>query len=392
MYGNEASPVSTEVSERMPHEVYRRLTADIPELSRRVADIVHQDLPSYRIFDSEDARRAVERNMEAALHALSALNPHPADDFEAIDRTIVERFEANVESDEVVRAFAMCIWQIHQRYLEICQDLLLSGPIILDGSSVLWQLGNEITTHVVTTYSRLNLQRSLADMQARAALVRRLLTGLATPKELTASAFGPDGRYAAVRCMSRDSIGLEVKEMLEDTGSTPDTHAMLALVDGECMGVVADVPQAPQGVLVAMGPFVPSPEIPRSFVVADKVAHVAHHLRRRGVQSAETLTWRLGSADEPEIAAILRSKYLDPLRHEGEFGTDIEHSLRTLLANGMDLARTAKALNVHINTLRHRLRRFSEITGANLDRTTTLIELTWVFQLGAMPRWTPRFG
>ncbi len=82
--------------------------------------MVHHDLPSYRIFGVEDARQAVERNMEAAIHALSTLEPRPADDFAAIDRTILDRFEAGVVSDEVVRAFALCIWQIRQRYLEIC--------------------------------------------------------------------------------------------------------------------------------------------------------------------------------------------------------------------------------------------------------------------------------
>jgi putative transposase len=42
-----------------------------------------------------------------------------------------------------------------------------------------------------------------------------------------------------------------------------------------------------------------------------------------------------------------------------------------------NVARAAEALVVHQNTLRYRLARFAEITGANLDSTDTLLEVTW---------------
>jgi DNA-binding PucR family transcriptional regulator len=35
---------------------------------------------------------------------------------------------------------------------------------------------------------------------------------------------------------------------------------------------------------------------------------------------------------------------------------------------------------VHPNTLRHRLRRFEEATGANLRRPTDLVELWWALE------------
>ena len=40
----------------------------------------------------------------------------------------------------------------------------------------------------------------------------------------------------------------------------------------------------------------------------------------------------------------------------------------------------ARALHVHPNTLRHRLRRFEEATGAALRRPTDLVELWWALE------------
>jgi DNA-binding PucR family transcriptional regulator len=46
----------------------------------------------------------------------------------------------------------------------------------------------------------------------------------------------------------------------------------------------------------------------------------------------------------------------------------------------MHIDETAGALHVHPNTLRHRLRRFEEATGANLRQPSDLIELWWALE------------
>ena len=41
---------------------------------------------------------------------------------------------------------------------------------------------------------------------------------------------------------------------------------------------------------------------------------------------------------------------------------------------------TARALHVHPNTLRHRLKRFEELTGASLRNATEVMELWWALE------------
>jgi DNA-binding PucR family transcriptional regulator len=68
----------------------------------------------------------------------------------------------------------------------------------------------------------------------------------------------------------------------------------------------------------------------------------------------------------------------------GAFGTEVLRSLRTYLANDQSVEATAAALFVHPNTLRHRLARFEETTGACLRNVDRLTEVWWALQLDAL--------
>ena len=74
------------------------------------------------------------------------------------------------------------------------------------------------------------------------------------------------------------------------------------------------------------------------------------------------------------------ARYLEPLAAMGRHGGEIEATLRVWLDNGMRIDDTAKALHVHPNTLRHRLRRFEEATGASLRSATEVMELWWALE------------
>jgi DNA-binding PucR family transcriptional regulator len=64
----------------------------------------------------------------------------------------------------------------------------------------------------------------------------------------------------------------------------------------------------------------------------------------------------------------LAHKLLDPLLTYGQGGQgDLFHTLRTYLDNNLSPARTAEALYVHLNTVKYRLRRITELLGMSLD-------------------------
>ena len=365
--------------------VLERLTADLPALSALVADLVHREQESYREISNESLYLAVHRNMQTAVRVLRNRPAHPRQHFDQVTHTIRERHQAGIPMEEAVRAFALCIWQIHQRFLEVCTELGIDQQQVLDGSNALWRLGDAITTQVVTVYNDLDLQRMLLDAQRRADLVRRLLAGLLSTAELKELGLELTGRYAAVRCTSALGLTVADQRLLEESGSQPGRQAVLAIVEGECLGLVACPPQPPVGVLVAMGVPVQLSEVSRSFEIADRVSHVARHAGLTGVQALEDLSWRVAAVDQPELVTLLRRRILEPLEAEGVFGAELEASVRSYLEQGMSIPRAAADQNLHVNTMRYRLRRFEEVTGMSLTDPADLVDVIWVLSIGNLP-------
>jgi putative transposase len=254
----------------------------------------------------------------------------------------------------------------------------------------LWWLEDTITDKVVTVYNKLDIEQQIIDYQQRSNLVRRLLTGKASPSDIKTAFLNPGVSYTAARCVSENGFTSSDQRWLEASGSLPNHRAVLALIDDEYIGVMAREPKLPGGVLVALGPKSLLADLTQSFDVADRVCHVSMFLGLTGIQTLESLSWRVAAVDKPLLAASMRKRYLDPIRAQGSFGKDIEMSMRSYFTHDMNLATTAHALNLHVNTLRYRIRRFSEITGVDLNRHEDQFNVLWAFELSEIPDWHPR--
>jgi DNA-binding PucR family transcriptional regulator len=79
----------------------------------------------------------------------------------------------------------------------------------------------------------------------------------------------------------------------------------------------------------------------------------------------------------------LRRRYLEPLAAANSTSELIE-TLRTYLACGMHVERTATRLFVHQNTVRYRIARVEELTGTSLADIEVLCEVWWALELSAM--------
>jgi DNA-binding PucR family transcriptional regulator len=85
-------------------------------------------------------------------------------------------------------------------------------------------------------------------------------------------------------------------------------------------------------------------------------------------------------ADESEIGDLLVDRYLQPLSTVPDLRDAMEETLRIFFANGLSLKRTAQMLRIHPNTVRYRLRRFEEITEADLADTEVLFRVWWAVE------------
>jgi DNA-binding PucR family transcriptional regulator len=85
-------------------------------------------------------------------------------------------------------------------------------------------------------------------------------------------------------------------------------------------------------------------------------------------------------AAEDELGELLVRRYLRPLEKLGARAGAVLETVAAFIEHGLSVKATAEALDVHQNTVRYRLGRFEELTGASLERPVTAFEVWWAMQ------------
>lgn len=377
--------MSTQRRVDVPERVITELENDLEHLNDLTVNRVLDELASYASVEPAALQVSVGRNLAIAVRALRAGVPPRVGDLDEAEQTTRERFGVGIPVEEILRAFRISISIIQEQFVERCFANEVPAEQTLAGSGLLWAVGDLFMTRVVTAYHNFEFDNAVQDAQRRTDHVRALLAGHLNLAEsasmLAAYRIDPDGQYAAVRCVVRGGSPERLRREIEGAGSQRERPGLVAVDGGECIGVLARRPGEVSGEVIGVGPLVALRDIASSFAMASRCCDVARRSYTSGVFGLEDLTWRLAAADQPEVTAYLRKRYLDPLRAEGDFGMVLEATARAYLAQSRNVARTAEELVLHVNTLRYRIRRFEELTTSSLDSPDTLVELHWTFEM-----------
>ena len=357
------------------------LGESLPELAVSTCDQIYAELDSYVDIPSDALTAAVNRNLRTAMDALrSGLVPHPAH-LDGAAQTARERFEAGVPVEEIVRGFRISIALIHERFVDLAVTLGLTAEATVAGVRLMWGVADAFTTRIITEYHALEVDTALRDAQRRVTAVRALLAG-EDVDDVTLAELDAAAPYAAIRCEVDDEASAEsLRRRLEEAGSLPSSAALVVVDAGQCRGLVARRPEVAEA--VGIGPFGRLDDLPRSDRVARQSLRLARRLGRSGPQGIEELGWRLAAAGRPDVGQHYADMFLTPLDAEGDFGGELKAAVRAWLANGRSIPRAAGALRVHVNTMRYRLSRFTDLTGCDLDDPDDLVGVTWALELGA---------
>jgi len=213
-----------------------------------------------------------------------------------------------------------------------------------------------------------------------------MLDGTLAPVEAEsrAAAYGllPGARYVALRGRPSPEGDLgELQRAVELSGGSDAGGPLVAVLDGDLWGLVSRAPaiEPGQGV-VGLGVAADLSEAHTSFKLAGRALETAIAFGLAGVVSIDDLSLKPVILSEAHLGERLVRRYLDPLGELGEFGRTLEHTVQEYLASGMRIDESAKTLIVHPNTLRHRLDRFHQLTGADLRRTEDVIEVWWALE------------
>jgi hypothetical protein len=341
------------------------------------------ELPSYANLRPEALRPGVVTIVRLSLAAFHQRRSATSADLEEAERTGENRAHVGVPVDEMLRAFrigAQEVWA-HQHDQGIREGL--DEATLLEVAQAAWEWTDLAMAHAAKTHRKVELELASHDLEQRANLLRSILFGSlgASELQLQAVAYGlvPDRTYRPFRARvaSPSSVHDLERAIL---ASVESRTVLVGQVDGDLAGVVPRRPAIRCGGVVGLGPPAKLIELEPAFQLASSALEVAAAFGMQGVFDLDDLALRAAVFHEHYVGDRLIERYAQPLDGLGAFGRTIESTLKAFFRHGMHIEPTAKSLFVHPNTLRHRLRRFEEITGADLGSTEDLFRVWWALE------------
>jgi PucR C-terminal helix-turn-helix domain len=362
----------------MPEAVGRLVTDIEAELDLLVDGIVvriRDEVPDFRRLPATTLARAVRGNVGRALAALHDLRPPTPDELERAAQVGRERAEQGLSVDAVLHAYRISISAVWSRFGELARERGTNVTSVLAFSETLWLWGDAVMEVVGQAHREVELQLAREEQQRRDAFVLAVLLGTIDVAELSRESGGygldPEREYVAFRARALEG------------GATPRRIAsdgLTTALDHDLVGLSAQATTPLPGVVVGVGPPARLAALPAAFAMASRALQTALAFGQEGVFSLADLSIRPAILADEALGAAFTGRHLEPLQALGRLGAELEDTLRVWFEQEMRIEETAKALHVHSNTLRHRLRRFEETTGANLRRPDDLIELWWALE------------
>jgi hypothetical protein len=372
--------------------LFDALLSEEEVLGRRVREAMQAQLPAYRDLapqaleqlDSE-VRMEVERVLRSARAGRAALDDRELAELAAIGE---RRAQQGVPVADVLRA-----WRIGIEVV-VAYAREASGPLGIDDADVLefvqstlaWSDVAMVT--VAGAHRKAELALAIAAEEERAIFVGGVLFGTIPTTELRvrAEAHGldPAAEYFAFKArFVENGAPLKQKQALGLGVPGQRCRGLTATVDGGVAGFLIEPPPRDVDGVVGFGPPRLLEHLVESYGLAARALMTAEACGYHGAYDITSLGLRAAVAVDKQMGESLRKRYLEPLDAGGSAG-EIAATLRAYLACGMHVETTATKLFVHHNTVRYRLARFEELTGASLRDTEALFELWWALEFSSM--------
>ena len=366
--------------------VVARLEAADEQVATTALGALRKVLPSYRDVSDEALKASALRNSASARKTLLARRlPGDAELAEAAVAA-GERADQGVYVQDVLTAYRLSIHQIREFLTEAATAAGCAPAVTLEMVQLLWALADAVGVRLATVHRDAEIEIARHGERQRAEFLRGLVFGSVAPAEIRrlgpAYHLTPDLRYVALR--GRPAPGTSPEQLVRAITAAVRAggqHGFVDILEGDVVGVA---PRAPEldgfPGTVGVGPPADLSGIEPSFATASRVLEVAERFGIPGVYRLEDLSLRVAVAAEDELGELLVRRYLRPLEKLGVRAPAVLETVAAFIEHGLSVKATAEALDVHQNTVRYRLGRFEELTGASLERPVTAFEVWWAMQ------------
>lgn len=367
----------------------RRLLPEADQLGLRIAERLREEIPFYAGNAVLGFDEVVTSCTDNVRHILGRLGGETATDLDRPRLTGTTRADQGAPYAAVLQAFRIggrFIWEtLVERADPEARDVLLRA------AADIWAVTDDLAASVTDAYRAALADRARRDGQMRAVLVGTLLDGESTGAEQaweTAGILdlGGAGEFVVV-CAESPTAGAEGLPDVERVLRRSNVASAWRLEHGHQEGIVGlragfGIAELLERVTeLAQGRVGTSAVVPRLEDVQEgrRQARMAcaaaspgsHDVVRFGERPLAVLL-----ASTPEQARALVDAVLAPvLDLAPDDRAVVLDTARAWLEAGGSTSTAAKALHVHRNTVRYRIRRLEEVTGRDLARPVDAAEL-----------------
>lgn len=298
---------------------------------------------------------------------------------EGTKRATKVRAEEGVPVESMMRALHIGADELW-RGLEQAADRLSIPSVVARRASAAMQDGiSEMMTWVATAYAEFDLDRSREDHRRRERVFQDILQGTATEARLLAHGLTIEETYLPIR--ARAMAATNSADMERTLLRFAAEHGgLVTSVAGDVAGILVGSPPHLADALIGVGPPSLLAQIARGFQLASRILETATAFGLHGRFDLAALGARVAIHAELELGATVMAQYVTPVTALGEFGRQLLTTVEAFIRNGMRHETTAQWLHIHRNTLRYRLDRYAELTGADLRSGEDLMHVWWALQ------------
>jgi hypothetical protein len=362
------------------------LVADREPLTERIRKSIRAGLPAYRKVSDRELDWGFRIDLDGTLRAARAGHESVTDEQLAALAAVGDaRAQEGIPIADVLLAWRIGVQFVGERATEIRPQLDISEAEMLRFVRALIAASDRAMAIIASAHRTADLELATRQHERHVAVVREALLGTIAPVVARAHAescgIDVSREYVAIRADDLPEERTQRERQLGFQGTLTPRLGLAAMIDDDLAGFLLRPPASEIPFAVAVGPPRPIERLTESFELATRTLATMRAFDIVGVYDLEALGVLPAIVADRAVGDALVRRYLEPLAGSQ---AEIAASLRVLFESDMHVERAAEQLFVHPNTLRYRIGRFEEMTGANLRHSRSALEVWWALQRDAL--------
>jgi PucR C-terminal helix-turn-helix domain len=308
--------------------------------------------PDVAALPEAEVRRHTQAMIDASAAAFARGGEVREEDLSAAERLGADRARQGVPVAALLDGFQAGRTQIVRLLIERGRAAGLSGDDLLEGVTRIDAIATALEHRMVHAHRIAELEMAWTTRDSAVQRLRQLLHGEET-------VFDRAGHYhCVVSDISDPATARRLEQFLLSDG-------LCGLVDGRLAALVTRTPVLPAGTpLLIISPAAPVAELPGLYTLCRRALQAAGGLT--GVRNLTELALLTATASEPALGGLLSAELLGGLDPAEAFHRELAETVLAHLDHGGRVDPAARALHLHPNTVKYRIRRFQELTGHSL--------------------------